>query len=464
MKKKLVSALAICLMITSASAIMAESNMKLVSNINLVSTGTVWEDPNDAPRIKIEIKDAYLKKGKQEKFALVFEDCRWTEGNCNIQIKDCENIDSSKFATGYSNDNDGEVLIDIPNDIEEGKEISFTIPLMVRVTGEHPRVTIKPKNSESLIQESTVSIGTSGNSYLTYSVGDIPTIENTGMMADICFEEILGGNWDREFEWLTITLDQAQFDFDALDYKEKKVHDSDTDYIVEGNKYIEYTGAFSGNPELYIKEHNKDSSKVTLKIQPGEYAGSGNGKVIIKNLPIVAESGVKPGEAITASITGDKLLTEGRNVKIAYIQEAVEKVEEVEEVQEQERVRGIFFTVGEKSYSVDGEKIDMEAEAYISSKGNIMVPVRYLATALGVFEDEISFNSGSVYFLYGDRRIQLINGSNIAYVNQIPIPMGSVVESKEGRLYVPLGEVARILGIKRTWYPETKTVSFNEKK
>ena len=123
-----------------------------------------------------------------------------------------------------------------------------------------------------------------------------------------------------------------------------------------------------------------------------------------------------------------------------------------------------IFEIGKTTYTaIDGTEKTMDAASYIQDPGYTMVPVRYVAEAFGVSEQDILFGNGVVTIFAGTRTIQLTNGSNIAVVNGAQVAMGTKVAIKEGRTYAPVGEIARILGISTAWDATAKTATFTNK-
>ena len=117
----------------------------------------------------------------------------------------------------------------------------------------------------------------------------------------------------------------------------------------------------------------------------------------------------------------------------------------------------VTFVIGESKYSVNGEEVAMDAPSYIQDPGYTMVPVRYVAQAFGVASKDILFGNGSVTIFAGERTLNLTNGSKVATVNGNPVQMGAAVVIKDGRTYVPAGEIARLIGISTSWDASTKT-------
>jgi hypothetical protein len=92
-----------------------------------------------------------------------------------------------------------------------------------------------------------------------------------------------------------------------------------------------------------------------------------------------------------------------------------------------------------------------------------MMPVRYVAEAIGIKTNDIMFsnvNGGTITILAGNRIVQLQNNSNVAKLNGTSIYLDEAVTIKDGRTYVPVGEIARLLGVSVEWNNETKTATF----
>ncbi|WP_069999581.1 copper amine oxidase N-terminal domain-containing protein [Cellulosilyticum sp. I15G10I2] len=119
------------------------------------------------------------------------------------------------------------------------------------------------------------------------------------------------------------------------------------------------------------------------------------------------------------------------------------------------------FIIGSEAYDVNGEKRNMDAKAYLEG-GRTMVPLRYVADAIGITSRDIKFASSTVTLLIPGQTIVLYDGESIAKVNDKELLINGKVIVKEGRTYVPVAEVARLLGIKVTWIPETKTAIFEK--
>lgn len=119
------------------------------------------------------------------------------------------------------------------------------------------------------------------------------------------------------------------------------------------------------------------------------------------------------------------------------------------------------FTIGSTKFVVNDEAYEMDAPAYIAGEGYTMIPMRYIAKAFGVPEKNILFSNGVATFFAGTRTIQLTSGSDVALVNGAPIHLSTKVVNKEGRMFVPVGEVANLLGVNKAWDSASKTATFS---
>ncbi len=120
----------------------------------------------------------------------------------------------------------------------------------------------------------------------------------------------------------------------------------------------------------------------------------------------------------------------------------------------------VVFTLDSNIYTVNGNEKTMDAKAYIQDPGYTMIPVRYVADALGVKPADILVNGKQVTLFAGNRTIQLTSGSKNALVNGATIQIPVAVVIKEGRTYVPVAELGKILGIKAIWDNTAKTATF----
>ncbi|WP_051688103.1 copper amine oxidase N-terminal domain-containing protein [Desulfofalx alkaliphila] len=104
-----------------------------------------------------------------------------------------------------------------------------------------------------------------------------------------------------------------------------------------------------------------------------------------------------------------------------------------------------MFTVGSTIYNVDGTMRVMDAAPYIKND-RTYVPVRFLAYALGVDEDDVAYEGGVVTLTKGDTTVALTIGSNSIDVNGSVTTMDVAPEISNDRTMLPARFVAEAFG------------------
>lgn len=117
------------------------------------------------------------------------------------------------------------------------------------------------------------------------------------------------------------------------------------------------------------------------------------------------------------------------------------------------------FVVGQKGYTVDGQVMQMDAAAFVE-QGRTYVPVRYLALALGVPEDNIAWSpsAGTVTLTMDKVTVVLAVGGKVMYVNDEPKQMDVAPVVRNGRIYLPARFVAEAFGYEVGWEPRNQAV------
>ena len=120
------------------------------------------------------------------------------------------------------------------------------------------------------------------------------------------------------------------------------------------------------------------------------------------------------------------------------------------------------FMIGQTTYYINGIAKVMDAQPYVV-EGRTMVPIKYVSEIAGVDAKNISYNKGVVTVIANNKVIQIEQGSNIAKVNGVSSTIDGKVILKDGRVYVPVSQIAWLLDIKVTWDGNTKTATFESK-
>lgn len=122
------------------------------------------------------------------------------------------------------------------------------------------------------------------------------------------------------------------------------------------------------------------------------------------------------------------------------------------------------FVIGEASYTNNGTATEMDAAAYIDSHNRTMVPIRYVANACGISENDIRWEAGSqTAIINGLNTVVTVKmGSNKLQTSTGEITMDTVAVNNNGRIYVPVRYIANALGANVSWDAATKTVTLTK--
>ncbi|HHX59700.1 MAG TPA: copper amine oxidase N-terminal domain-containing protein [Epulopiscium sp.] len=121
----------------------------------------------------------------------------------------------------------------------------------------------------------------------------------------------------------------------------------------------------------------------------------------------------------------------------------------------------VSFVVGSNEYLVNGKVETMDVAPYIKD-GRTMVPVRYVAAALGVRGDQVIWDQvNQTATVLADKTIQVKLGSKMMVIDGVSVPMTAAAELTSDRTFVPVAEIARALNVPTAWDTENATATFN---
>lgn len=229
--------------------------------------------------------------------------------------------------------------------------------------------------------------------------------------------------------------------------------------VVEGNLDIDVDATKiggDGDQDLIIKVKSDSSKASVIEIT--------NAKVDLTRYVAEGEVDLKvTGDAVVRNSTSD-INNNKRDLDLGGFKEenaakvVVAKV--VTPADQNVGVKEVVFTIGEATFTVDGVEQTMDTAPYIKD-GRTMLPVRYVAQALGVPEDNVVWNpvTRTVTIFKGDRVVLITIGSNELKVNGTPIYMDTVAEIKDGRTMLPISFIGKALGAQVTWNADARTVT-----
>ena len=245
--------------------------------------------------------------------------------------------------------------------------------------------------------------------------------------------------------------------------------------------------SFSQTPTVEV-------TKGDLKLGKGELIRSGNAitgikfnvsrasrsasEITIKDVVVTADRTVPEGRvgillggsALTngnpiASKTYAKLvdanLTDSNTQITDSLQQQIDNIQQI--ITQKESPVTAVFTMGSTGYTVNGEAKQMDGTPYVSENGRTMIPVRYVADALGVDSSKILSNSGVITILANETTVQFKLNSNVMLKDGAQIPMDEKAVLKDGRTYIPVSFAASALGVSASYDATTKTVTFQNK-
>ena len=117
-----------------------------------------------------------------------------------------------------------------------------------------------------------------------------------------------------------------------------------------------------------------------------------------------------------------------------------------------------------KDYIKAGDKVfTLDIPAYINADNYTMLPVRAVAIALGIDNDAIIWNAEThtATIFHGSRIISMTVGADVMTVNGTTIPTATSVEVVNGRMFIPMRDLATAMNAKLDWDPVTRTAYFN---
>ena len=127
----------------------------------------------------------------------------------------------------------------------------------------------------------------------------------------------------------------------------------------------------------------------------------------------------------------------------------------------------VVVPVGEMYLVAGEETVALDVPAYVSAAGYTMLPVRAVAVALGILNNNVLWDQATktVTILYGQRIITMQVGAKVVYVNGSAIPASASPEVVDGRTFLPMRDLATALGVTDiTWDAATKTATMNGNK
>jgi hypothetical protein len=117
----------------------------------------------------------------------------------------------------------------------------------------------------------------------------------------------------------------------------------------------------------------------------------------------------------------------------------------------------IIFTIGQSPFFVNGQAYNSDAAPFISS-GRTLVPVRYLAAAVGA-QTAWDAATQTITITKGGTTIDLTIGSTTITTNGKASQMDTAPLIENGRTYLPARDIAEALGYQVEWNAAGQTIN-----
>ena len=299
---------------------------------------------------------------------------------------------------------------------------------------------------------------------------------NTEIPTSVVIKEAEAGLWDKDTDF-KLALDKIEFDDDAkvtvddksgMEIKTVKTKGGAVSFEVDSKSDDEPAAITVSGLTLYM-DRNLPAGAYDLEVASVKMLGI---DVLTsdydedKDVEIVAkDAGLLRQEVYAKETNGDDTIADVNDDFVSYTAKAgfVNIVTAGREDTDSFTTK-VVVPVGEK-YVISGEtKQEIPVPAYINADGYTMLPLRAVAKALGINENNVLWDQATrtATVMYGSKIISMTYGQKVVYVNAAPIPASTSVEIKENRMFLGLRDLGYALGVTDiTWDAATKTATLN---
>ena len=362
-----------------------------------------------------------------------------------------------------------------PNDADDPAEISFTLKLVADPNFEGDVVL---KLTGDAVEEQEVTIAKFVKPYVVEAQQNDMQIDyrNTEIPTSVVIKEAEAGLWDKNTEF-RLALDKIEFDDEG-----KIAVDDKSGLEIKDNEIKEKDGV------LYFTVDSRSDD------EPAVVTLSGMQLYMDRSLP----AGAYDLDVWSPTMLADKFDNDGDVADDAtkgYLAQAILRpasetentvIADINDDFYSETAKAGFvnivtagredtdsFTtkvvvpVGE-NYLISGEnKVEIDVPAYINANGYTMLPLRAVAVALGINENNVLWDQSTrtATVMYGSKIINMTYGQKVVYVNGAMIPATAAVEITNDRMFLGLRDLGNALGVTDiTWDAATKTATLNGNK
>lgn len=279
---------------------------------------------------------------------------------------------------------------------------------------------------------------------------------NTKVPTNIVIKEAAEGLWKKD----------SEFTFD-IDRMENGLED-DATFTVDSKSGMEVKKITKKMGFRVDKESSDGAAEVTI---------SDISLYMERNLPAGAYDLQLNTDATEAYMDGDVYAADTRKFNVEYynkkaadqafnhvVKEGFINVVTAGKDKDNTFTTKVVVPIGESKMYAGDKEIALDVPAYLSAEGYTMLPVRAVATALGVDNSSVIWNQATrtVTIMYGQRIITMVAGQKVITVNGNTIPSATTVQIKNGRTFLSLRDLGTALNVTDvTWDATTKTATLN---
>ena len=291
---------------------------------------------------------------------------------------------------------------------------------------------------------------------------------NTEIPTSVVIKEAEAGLWDKGTKFV-LSLDKIDFD------DEGKITVDDKSGLEVKDDEVKTTTVDGDDAVYFVVDSRSDDEAATVTISGLQLYMDRSLPAGAYDLEMVSPEMNTPYEE-TVVLNGTKDKVDGENRTIADINDDfvsyTAKAGFVNIVTAGREDTDSFTTkvvvpVGE-NYLISGEnKVEIPVPAYVNAAGYTMLPLRAVAVALGINENNVLWDQASrtATVMYGSKIINMTYGQKVIYVNGSMIPATAAVEITNDRMFLGLRDLGNALGVTDiTWDAATKTATLNGNK
>lgn len=401
--KKFISAVCIFSAVTALFSIPAFAYSENHVNKQVILLKNKVPSSSDSPTLYIKIEDFQGEDDLQFK-VLLDGPAKWIySGTHNLSTG------LSLFASSET-----ELIVTASSDYVQSNE-RISIPLFAKATGYgYISAVIDPLNSEVSAGEYQFASCGSGSFYI--EAGNRPTISGSAEIDDVVIKDT-GALPIEKGTVLTLKLSNG--------------------YSFTENTNILLSGKFSeDNTEFKVNADKPSEAFIKITKETPSKTGA-----IILNKAYIETKGISSNGPIEITLSSG---TDSRTSVVAIFESESEK--ELSEAKENKEK--LIFIIGDKEFRKDDKILTLDAAPYINSHNYTMVPVRAAAEAFGIDDVSWDKETKTVSMTNeAGEKIRLTIGKNEILVNDTVISASAAPEITNSRTFLPLRALASVLGV-----------------